>query len=252
MTETRHRLDQVLVARGLVATRSRARDLIARGAVTVRGKSETRPAAMVAASDTIVLEGSEAHHVSRGAVKLAAALDAFGFEPSGRHALDVGASTGGFTQVLLERGAAHVTALDVGHGQLHPRLAADPRVTHLEGRDARTLRRADLAAPPDAIVCDVSFISLTLVLPAVLPLAAPGAWLVALIKPQFEVGRTHVGKGGIVRDDAARQEALERIGECLGAATGWHVAGRMPSPITGGDGNTEFLIGARHEGATHD
>ena len=181
--------------------------------------------------------------MSRGGVKLAAALDHFGFDPAGRACLDVGASTGGFTHVLLARGAASVHAVDVGQGQLHASLAADPRVRLLERQDARTLDASHFAAAPSALTCDVSFISLALVLPRILPLAAPGAWLAALIKPQFEVGPSAVVKG-LVKDAAARERAVSTIVQVI-AEAGWRVEGVIPSPITGGEGNCEFLVGAR-------
>ena len=241
------RLDKVLLSRGLVGTRSRARDLIVRGAVTVDGAVETKPGAVVR-DDAPVALSEDADYVSRGSLKLVAALDAFGFDPAGLRALDVGASTGGFTEVLLRRGAAHVVAVDVGHGQLHPTLADDPRVTQHEGRDARTLTAEDLGTPPGAIVADVSFISLEKALPAALALAAPGAWLVALIKPQFEAGRDAVGKGGLVRDAAVRDAQAEKIATWLGGLAGWRVVGLIPSPVAGGSGNQEFLIGAVFDG----
>ncbi len=181
--------------------------------------------------------------VSRGGVKLAAALDGFGYDPGRCTCLDVGASTGGFTDVLLARGATRVHAVDVGHAQLHPRLAADPRVQSLEHQDARRLQADQFAKPPAAVTCDVSFISLTLVLPHILLLAAPGAWLVALIKPQFEVGPAAVTKG-LVKDAAARERAVAVV-RALVEKAGWRVDGVMPSPIAGGDGNQEFLLGAQ-------
>jgi 23S rRNA (cytidine1920-2'-O)/16S rRNA (cytidine1409-2'-O)-methyltransferase len=184
--------------------------------------------------------------VSRGGLKLAAALDAFGLDPKGLIALDIGASTGGFTEVLLERGAARVFAVDVGHDQLHAKLLEDQRVLVLEGTDARALDAAVVGGPIGAIVADVSFISLTKALPVVLSLAAPGAWLVALVKPQFEVGRELVGKGGIVRDAQARARAVAEVRAFIDASPGWKVFAEMPSPIAGGSGNEEVLIGASH------
>ncbi len=240
------RLDQLLTLRGLAPTRSRARDLIKRGAVTVGGAVETRPGADFLADADIAVHEAWSGYVSRGALKLEAALDAFGFDCGGRTALDLGASTGGFTQVLLRRGARQVYAVDVGTGQLHPDIAADPRVRNLEATDARRLGPEAIAAPVDAIVADVSFISLLKVLPAGLAFAAPGAWAVALVKPQFEVGREHVGKGGVVRDDAARDAALAGIAAFFSAQPGWRVEGTMPSPIEGQSGNREFLIGASY------
>jgi 23S rRNA (cytidine1920-2'-O)/16S rRNA (cytidine1409-2'-O)-methyltransferase len=247
MTDARRRLDEEMVARGLAATRSRARDLIIRGLVRVAGTVAGKPAYAVRENDAIDLIEGAGVHVSRGAEKLIAALDAFGFDPSSRIALDVGASTGGFTEVLLARGAAKVYAVDVGHSQLHPRLAADARVVSLEGLDARKLDRACIPEAPGAIVADVSFISLTLALPAALSLAAPGCWLATLIKPQFEAGRDAVGKGGIVRDDAKREAAVAKVRDWLAAQSGWRVSGVVASPIEGGSGNREYLIGAVHE-----
>jgi 23S rRNA (cytidine1920-2'-O)/16S rRNA (cytidine1409-2'-O)-methyltransferase len=184
-------------------------------------------------------------YVSRGGLKLAAALDAFGFEAKGRVALDLGASTGGFTDVLLNRGAAKVYAVDVGREQLQETLRSDPHVVVLEATDARSLDVTLVKEPVGAIVADVSFISLTLVLPPAFRLAAPGAWLVALVKPQFEAGRAVVGKGGVVRDAAKRKEAVAKIRQFIEEG-GWTVTGEIVSPISGRSGNEEFLIGARH------
>jgi 23S rRNA (cytidine1920-2'-O)/16S rRNA (cytidine1409-2'-O)-methyltransferase len=186
--------------------------------------------------------------VSRGGLKLAAGLAAFGYDPAGRTCLDIGASTGGFTHVLLTMGAARVFAVDVGHGQLHRSLMGDPRVVSMEGRDARSITQADLAAeglhqPPTVITFDVSFIPLKLVLPAILPLAAGDAALVALIKPQFEAGRQHVRKG-IVKDAAVHVAVCDDIRRVV-SSLGWSVDGVIASPVPGGDGNREFLIGAR-------
>ncbi len=237
------RLDKVLLMRGLVPTRSRARDLIVRGAVSVGGAAELKPGALVAEDAPIVL-AEPSDYVSRGALKLEAALDAFGFDARGRVALDVGASTGGFTDVLLRRGAKHVFAVDVGHGQLHPRLAEDSRVTSLEGQDARGLTEREIPQRVGAIVADVSFISLEKALPAALAFAEAGCWLVALVKPQFEAGREAIGKGGIVRDAAVRDAQADKISAWLGGLPGWQVVGVIASPIEGGSGNQEFLLGA--------
>lgn len=239
------RLDIALVARGLVATRARARDLIKRGMVRVAGEAVTKAGALVRDDSEITVIGDEADYVSRAALKLIAALDAFGFDPAGRVALDVGTSTGGFCQVLLNRGASRVYAVDVGHGQLHETLAAESRVINLDQHDARSLTRAEVPEPVGAITVDVSFISLRLVLPHVLTFAAPGAWLVALVKPQFEVGRDHVGKGGIVTDAAARNRAVEAISRLV-ADRGWQTLPPIPSPLTGQAGNQEYLLGACH------
>jgi 23S rRNA (cytidine1920-2'-O)/16S rRNA (cytidine1409-2'-O)-methyltransferase len=248
----RDRLDRILVERGLIATRARARDLVVRGLVTVAGRVETRPGRLVHEAEAIGLTQEGPLHVSRGGAKLAAALDAFTLSPEGLACLDIGASTGGFTQVLLERGARRVLAVDVGHGQLHPSLAGDARVLSRERTDARTLSvegvGAALGGPVEAIVVDVSFISVLRVLEPVVALATPGTWLVVLVKPQFEVGREGVGKGGIVRDPEARRAAAERVGEWLAECAGWQLLGAVPSPITGGHGNEETLIGARFHG----
>lgn len=242
------RLDQLLVARGLAPTRSQARDLVVRGCVSVSGVVARRHGVTVVSDAAVTVVPGAQPYVSRGGLKLAAALDAFGFDPAGRIALDVGASTGGFTDVLLRRGAARVVAVDVGRGQLHPAIAGDPRVTSLEGQDIRELDSTLVPSGVGAITVDVSFVSLTVALPAALELALPGAWLAALVKPQFEVGRADIGKGGIVRDDAARQRALDHISAWLASQPGWRVAGSMTSPVAGGSGNTEFLIGAvRHD-----
>jgi 23S rRNA (cytidine1920-2'-O)/16S rRNA (cytidine1409-2'-O)-methyltransferase len=244
----RKRLDLVLVERGLAPTRSRARDLIRSGQVRVGDDVGTKVATEVAETQALTLDATAARAVSRGGQKLAAALAAFEFDPEGRIVLDVGASTGGFTQVLLDRGARKVYAADVGHGQLHASLKADPRVVSLEGLDARRLTRETVLEPVGAITADVSFISLIKALGPALELAAPGAFLVALVKPQFEVGPERIGKGGIVRDAEARQGALESVTAWLAAQPGWCVAGAIPSPIKGGSGNVEFLIGALHDG----
>ncbi len=240
----RVRLDQLLVDRGLARSRARARDAILRGTVSVDGHPASKPGAAVEPGARLTVDDPAGGYVSRSALKLVAGLDAFGFDPAGRDCLDLGASTGGFTEVLLERGARSVTAVDVGHGQLDPSIAADPRVTSLEGLNARDLTAAHLDAAPEAIVCDVSFISLALVLPPALDLAAPGAFLVALVKPQFEVGRERIGKGGLV-DPADGLAAAARLRDWLDGRAGFTVRGLVPSPIRGGDGNLEYLIGAQ-------
>ncbi len=241
----RSRLDLALVARGLVPTRAKARDAILRGCVTVEGQVTTAPSAPVAGDAEIAVDDPAGRYVSRAALKLVAGLDRFGYAPEGRVALDIGASTGGFTEVLLERGAMRVHAVDVGHGQLHPRLADDPRVVAHEGMNARHLDPAAIAGPIDAVVADVSFISLRLALPPALALAAPGAWGVFLVKPQFEVGREHIGKGGLVRDADVARRSGEAIVGWLEGEEGWTVDGLADSPLPGGDGNREFLLGAR-------
>jgi 23S rRNA (cytidine1920-2'-O)/16S rRNA (cytidine1409-2'-O)-methyltransferase len=240
------RLDRLLVESGLAATRSRAADLIRRGCVKVAGEVELKPGAAVAPDAELSVAPEASPYVSRAGLKLQAALDAFGFDPKGRVALDLGASTGGFSDVLIGRGAAKVYAVDVGSGQLHAKLRAHPKVIVLEGTDARALARSAISEDVTAIVADVSFISLTLALPAALKLAAPGAWLAALIKPQFEAGREAVGKGGIVREEAARQSAVAKVRKFIEEQPGWTVVGVIPSPLKGGSGNKEFLIGAVH------
>ncbi len=237
------RLDQAVVAAGLAPSRARAQALIAAGAVRVDGVRADRPAARVAEAARIELAGDPLPYVSRGGLKLRHALDAFGLDPAGAVALDLGASTGGFSQVLLEAGAAEVWAVDVGHGQLAPALRADPRLTLLEGVNARALT-PEQVPPPDWIVADLSFISLAKALPPALAMARPGATLVALVKPQFEVGPALIGKHGVLRDPAARTAALAGVRDFLVAA-GWTILGETASPIAGGDGNLEFLIAAR-------
>lgn len=235
---TAERLDQAMVARGLSRSRSQAREAILRGAVRIDGVAATRPGQRADAAARIEIIGER--YVSRSAHKLAAALDHFAIDPAGALALDLGASTGGFTEVLLRRGAARVVALDVGHGQLAPALADDPRVMAVDGVNARHLAATDLPFAPDLVVADMSFISLTLALPPALAAAASTAHVVALVKPQFEVGPAHVGKGGVVRDTAMAAAAVERVGRTL-AAAGFRVAPAIPSPIAGADGNREWL-----------
>jgi 23S rRNA (cytidine1920-2'-O)/16S rRNA (cytidine1409-2'-O)-methyltransferase len=236
------RLDHLLLERGLASTRSKAQDLIRRGAVRAGGRIVRKTGMEVNPGEVVeVLEKQS--FVARSAWKLSAALDAFGFSPGGRICLDIGASTGGFTEVLLDRGAARVFAVDVGRDQLHSSLRENPKIVSMEGTDARSLKPGDFARPIEAITCDVSFISLLKVLPAIMPLAREGAWLVALIKPQFEVGRALVGKGGIVKDEAAKQEAVLRVVAAMESG-GWKVIGTLPSPLTGQDGNEETLAGA--------
>ncbi len=307
----RTRLDEALVARGLAPSRARARDMVKRGTVAVDGEIETKPARPVRDDATVTAADPAAHYVSRAALKLIAGLDAFGFDPTGRVALDLGASTGGFTQVLLERGAAHVVAVDVGNREMDETLAADRRVTLLEGVNARDLTHAQIGAHSiTALTADLSFISLKKALPPALALVQPGTWGLFLVKPQFEVGRAALGKGGVVRDREAAHEAAEDVAAWLesgrldgpltsplrggrrsqgAAAAGfgrgdavstqrpppetdlaslasfdlpsrerlsaetaakaeaprWRVEGLIPSPITGGSGNQEFLLGAR-------
>ncbi|MBI2714027.1 MAG: TlyA family RNA methyltransferase [Rhizobiales bacterium] len=243
-TPSRLRADRLLVERGLFESRAKAQAAIEAGLVRA-GERQVRKASEEIAVDA-PLHASPAHpYVSRGGVKLAAGLDHFGFDPKGRICLDVGASTGGFTQVLLERGAQRIIAVDVGRGQLHASLRARPEVVSLEETDIRTLTPARLSQPPDLVVIDVSFISLKLVLPAVLALAASPPELVALIKPQFEAGRA-AAKKGVVRDTAIHAAVCADIADFV-ASLGWRVLGVIPSPIAGGDGNAEFLLGAVHD-----
>ena len=234
----RRRLDQALVERGLVASRERAQAMVRAGLVRVAGVTIGEPDQMVTADQAIELTGASTY-VSRGGEKLAAALDAFAIDPRGRTAVDVGASTGGFTDVLLQRGAAGVIAVDVGYGQLAWNLRQDPRVTVLERVNIRYLNA--LPVPADLAVIDVSFISLRLVLPKVRELLSPQGEVVALVKPQFEVGKGAVGKGGVVRDPEQHREAVRGIGEFAGEI-GYIVAGEIPSPIVGAKGNREFLL----------
>ena len=237
----RQRADLALVERRFFESRAKAQEAISAGLVRVDGKILRKSSEPL--SPFAHVEAAAPHPwVSRGGIKLAAALDAFGFDPAGLACLDIGASTGGFTHVLLARGAANVVAIDVGRGQLHQDLARDSRVVSREGTDARSLTPASLPTKPDFVTCDVSFISLNLVLPAVLPLAARNARLVALIKPQFEAGPGHVVKG-IVKDCAIRSKVCVAIADLV-ESLGWRVEGVTPSPIEGGDGNVEYLIGA--------
>lgn len=238
----RLRLDELLVRRGDFSTRSRARDAIERGTVQVDGRPVAKPGQSVAETVSIAIDDPARRYVSRAALKLIAGLEHFSLDPQGLHALDVGASTGGFTQVLLERGAAHVTAIDVGHGQLDAGIAHDHRVTALEGLNARDLSADHLRSPPEFIVSDVSFISLKLALPPALALAVPGAGGVFLVKPQFEAGREAIGKGGLLRNSEDAPRVAEELRAWLDAYPGWRALGLCASPIEGGDGNREFLM----------
>ncbi|MBS0532949.1 MAG: TlyA family RNA methyltransferase [Proteobacteria bacterium] len=235
------RIDRLLVTRGLFDSRAKAQAAIEAGLVKADGKTVSKASEEVAADAAI--EATPAHpYVSRGALKLVAALDHFGFDPKDRICLDVGASTGGFTQVLLERGAAKVYAVDVGTAQLHQSLRSDPRIVSLEQTDIRKIEATAVDPKPDLVVCDVSFISLKQVLPAALALAARPAQVIALIKPQFEAGRAQLKKG-IVRDEAVRQAVCDDITAHIESLAG-RVINVIPSPIEGGDGNVEYLIGA--------
>jgi len=240
------RLDLLLVARGLYASRARARDAIRRGTVRVDGRIAAKPGMLVESTAAVDIDDPAQGFVSRGALKLAHALDHFGLTPEGADCLDIGASTGGFTEVLLRRGARSVTAVDVGHGQLATRLTEDPRVRPLSGVNARNLSAQQLPTRPDFIVADVSFISLKLVLPPALELAQERCTLIALVKPQFEAGPAALSKGGIVRDPAVQEEAVAGIA-ALTAAHGFWLIGVTASPISGGDGNREFLLAAQRK-----
>jgi 23S rRNA (cytidine1920-2'-O)/16S rRNA (cytidine1409-2'-O)-methyltransferase len=240
----RRRLDAELVRRELASSRTAAQALIAANRVHVNGAVADKPARQVAPADAVVVEGPPPRFVGRGAEKLDHALGVFGIDVTGRRALDAGASTGGFTDCLLQRGARHVVALDVGHGQLHERLRADPRVTNLERHNVRDVSADTIGGPVDLAVADLSFISLTLVIPALVGVCQPGAPMVLLVKPQFEAGRREVDRGrGVVTDPAVHGRVRDEIGAALTAA-GCVVRGWTRSPITGADGNQEFLVHA--------
>ncbi|WFR95995.1 TlyA family RNA methyltransferase [Rhizobium tumorigenes] len=241
-----HRLDQLVLSRGLVASRSRARDAIQRGTVKVDGKVITK-ASMTFADDVVLeIDDPAQDYVSRAALKLVAALDHFKLDPAGHDCLDVGASAGGFTEVLLQRGAAHVTSIDVGHGQIHPRVAGDERVTSIEGLNARYLTSDDIDNRAITfIVSDVSFISLKLALVPALELTEAGAFCVLLVKPQFEAGREAVSKAGLLKLPETAPDVAADLERWLVDEMGWETLGLIPSPIAGGDGNHEFLLAGR-------
>jgi len=244
---TKIRLDQLLVDRGLAESRARAQAVIMAGQVFTGTRRLDKAGDKVAEDIAIEVKGQPHPWVSRGGLKLEKGLASFAIDPTGQVALDVGASTGGFTDVLLTQGAAKVYAVDVGHGQLAWKLRNDPRVVVMERTNAR---RLDATLVPDAIdlvVCDASFIGLETVLPAALSLTRPGAHLVALIKPQFEVGKGRVGKGGVVREPELHKEVCDRIEAWVGNLPGWRVLGVTESPIRGPEGNVEFLIGAMRD-----
>jgi len=243
------RLDLLLVERGLAASRERARALILAGRVLVREQKVDKPGTAVAEDSPIRLLGEDLPYVSRGGLKLAAALDHWQIAVAGRACLDVGASTGGFTDCLLQHGAAHVTAIDTGFGQIDMKLRNDPRVRLMERTNARLLEPGSLNTPDQVqgktlLVMDVSFISATLVFPAAVAAAPTFTEAVILVKPQFEAGRQHVGKGGIVRDPAAQELAIAKVADCV-RSLGWEVVETISSPITGAEGNREFLLYAK-------
>ena len=244
----KHRADQLLVDRGLAESRSKAQALIMAGKVFAGERRIDKPGVSVPDGTPLEVRGQDHPWVSRGGLKLDHALRHFGLSPAGRVCLDVGASTGGFTDVLLAHGAAKVHAVDVGHGQLAWKLRSDPRVVVHEKTNARYLTEADIADPIEALVCDASFIGLATLLPAPLALCGPDAWAVALIKPQFEAGPQAVGRKGVVRDPAVHQAVCDRVQAWWSALPGWSVLGVIESPVTGPEGNREFLIGARRAG----
>lgn len=242
------RIDQLLVERGLAESRSRAQALVMAGLVLAGTKRIDKPGTSVAEDQPITVKGQDHPYVSRGGLKLAHALAHYPVAMAGATVLDVGASTGGFTDVALQAGARRVYAVDVGHGQLAWKLRQDDRVVVLERVNARHLTAEQIAEPVDAIVCDASFIGLATVLATPLTFAASEAWLVALIKPQFEVGRDRVGKGGVVRDPELHREVCDQASAWLDAQPGWRVEGVVESPITGPEGNREFLMIGRRGG----
>jgi len=242
------RLDQLLVQAGLAENRSRAQAIVLAGRVFSGERRLDKPGMALDPDTPLEVRGPVHPWVSRGGVKLAAALDRFDIDPAGKTALDIGAAHGGFTDVLRQGGARRIYAVDVGHGQLDWALRNDPAIVVLERTNARFLTEAEVPEPIDLMVCDASFIGLETLLPQPLRLAAPGAVLVALIKPQFEVGKGRVGKKGVVRDSALHEEVCERIAAWLAALPGWTVIGQVESPILGPEGNKEFLIAARLRG----
>ena len=242
---TRRRLDRVIVERGLAPSRTRARNLVELGFVKCDGLTVVKPSKLVVSDAEIVVIGKDYPWASRGGVKLLAALDHFRIDVAGAVCLDAGASTGGFSDVLLSRGATRIFAVDVGHGQLVRRLAEDVRVIDLEGVDTRTLTKEEVTEPVDIVVADVSFISLSKAVEVPLGFARSGGWFVGLVKPQYEVGPKRVGKGGVVRDPCLQKQICEEVRRWILAVGGWSVVGVIDSPIVGGDGNREFLLAAR-------
>jgi 23S rRNA (cytidine1920-2'-O)/16S rRNA (cytidine1409-2'-O)-methyltransferase len=245
----RRRVDVLLVERGLAESRARAQALILAGLVYEGERRVAKAGEMLAEDAALDVRGRDHPWVSRGGIKLAHALDHFGLSPEGRTCLDIGSSTGGFVEVLLAHGARRVHAVDVGHGQLAWKLRTDPRVVVHERTNARFLSQEVIAEPIEALTCDASFIGLASVLPAPLALTVPGAWAVALIKPQFEAGPARVSRGGVVRDPAVHRDVCERIGAWWNAQEGWRVIGITESPVLGPAGNREFLIAALRDEA---
>jgi 23S rRNA (cytidine1920-2'-O)/16S rRNA (cytidine1409-2'-O)-methyltransferase len=243
---TRRRLDVELVRRGMAASPAEAADAVVAGRVTVAGRPAMKPGSLVAADEPVTVSEPRPRYVSRGGHKLAAALDRFGIDPRGRRCVDAGASTGGFTDVLLARGAEHVVAVDVGYGQLAWRIRQDPRVTVMERTNVRSVLPGDLPYRPDLIVADLSFISLATVIPALFGVSAPGGDVVLLVKPQFEASPPEVGRGGVITDPAVWRRAVERVADaCL--AHGLGPQGVAASPVRGPAGNVEFLLHARRD-----
>jgi len=240
------RADLYLVENGLMETRAKAQDAIAAGKVFINGEPARKPSQKIPPGAEVTAEAAHPY-VSRAALKLIAGLDKFGIDPTNKVCLDVGASTGGFTQVLLERGASHVYAVDVGRDQLHPKLQADARVISMESTDARSLAADSFAAAPSLIVCDASFISLLKVIPQPLALAARQADLIALIKPQFEVGKASIGRGGLVKSKDDHDRAVKEVRSGLEGVQGFRVRAVIDSPISGGDGNREYIINATRD-----
>ncbi|MGI9352597.1 MAG: TlyA family RNA methyltransferase [Rhizobiaceae bacterium] len=246
---TRIRLDEWLVSKGHYSSRARARDAILRGCIALEGDISPKPSRTVPGDNAVQINDPAKRYVSRAAVKLVHALEQTGFDPGDRVALDLGASTGGFCQVLLERGATHVFGVDVGHDQMAEPLRMHRGLTNLEGLNARDLKIEHLRGKsPEFITSDISFISLKLALPPALELAAPNTFGVFLVKPQFEVGKDGLGKGGIVRDASQAKSAAESVSDWLDGFPDWRVTDFFPSPITGGDGNREFLLAGVKDG----
>ena len=239
---SKFRLDQLMVERGLAPSRSRASDMISRGAVQVDGRTARKAGMTVGQNSKIFINDPATGYVSRAALKLIGGLDVSGFNVIGKDAVDIGASTGGFTQVLLERGAGSVVAIDVGHGQMNPEISSNPRVTNIEGLNARDLTLAALSVQPNFIVSDVSFISIKLAVEPALTICAEDSQCILLVKPQFEVGPDGVGKGGLVKNQDLIDETCRDIQKWFTGLSGWSINNFIPSPIKGGDGNREFLL----------